>query len=86
MQICANISGALMLAGRLDYCTRDAPINNNSTMGLATLWLVILLCAFAAGDQVEISLNGDSWILSDTTGRVNKIPATVPGQVHLDLR
>eukprot|EP00731_Ephydatia_muelleri_P016388 Em0009g812a len=54
-------------------------------MGLATLTLVLLLCALATGDQVEISLDGDSWILSDTTGRVNKIPATVPGQVHLDL-
>lgn len=54
-------------------------------MGLATLLLVLLLSSLSTCDQVEISLNGDSWRLSDTSGRVNSIQATVPGQVHLDL-
>ena len=44
-----------------------------------------LLCVAVQGDQVEISLNGDSWSLSDTEGRVKAIKAQVPGVVHLDL-
>ena len=45
----------------------------------------LLLYHGAVGDQVEISLNGDSWSLSDTDGRVKGIQAQVPGTVHLDL-
>ena len=47
--------------------------------------LVLLLICGAVGDQEEISLNGDSWSLSDTEGRVKAIKAQVPGTVHLDL-
>ena len=36
---------------------------------------------------VEIPLNGDSitWTISDSEYHVKGLPATVPGQVHLDL-
>ena len=52
---------------------------------LVVLVLVLLFLQGAVGDQVEISLNGDSWSLSDTDGRVKAIKAEVPGSVHLDL-
>ena len=45
----------------------------------------LLLIGGAVGDQLEISLNGDSWSLSDTDGRVKAVKAQVPGSVHLDL-
>ena len=54
-------------------------------MFLALLLQLVLLVHVAVGDQVEISLNGDSWSLSDTDGRVKGIKAQVPGSVHLDL-
>ena len=63
------------------YCVRMAV---NHMLALALL-LQLLLFHEAAGDQVEISLNGDSWSLSDTEGRVKGIKAQVPGTVHLDL-
>ena len=46
---------------------------------------LLLFVHGGAGDQVEISLNGDSWSLSDTDGRVKAVKAQVPGVVHLDL-
>ena len=46
---------------------------------------LLLLVRGAVGDQLEISLNGDSWSLSDSDGRVKAIKAQVPGVVHLDL-
>ena len=46
---------------------------------------LLLFVHGAVGDQVEISLNGDSWTLSDTDGKVKAIKAQVPGTVHLDL-
>ena len=46
---------------------------------------LLLLVRGAVGDQLEMSLNGDSWSLSDTDGRVKAIKAQVPGSVHLDL-
>ena len=49
------------------------------------LLLQLFLLHVAVGDQVEISLNGDSWSLSDTDGKVKAIKAQVPGVVHLDL-
>ena len=52
---------------------------------LVVLLLQLVLLHRAVGDQVEISLNGDSWFLSDTDGRVKTIKAQVPGVVHLDL-
>ena len=56
---------------------------------LATMFLVLLLQLVllhgAVGEQVEISLDSDSWSLSDTDGRVKAIKAQVPGVVHLDL-
>ena len=54
-------------------------------LAMLALLLLHLLLQGAAGDQVEISLNGDSWSLSDTDGRVKAIKAQVPGVVHLDL-
>ena len=54
-------------------------------LAMLALLLLQLLFQGAAGDQVEISLNGDSWSLSDTDGRVKAIKAQVPGVVHLDL-
>ena len=54
-------------------------------MFLALLLQLVLLVHRGVGDQVEISLNGDSWSLSDTKGRVKAIKAQVPGSVHLDL-
>ena len=58
-------------------------------MIMATMLVVLLLelALFhgAVGDQLEMSLNGDSWSLSDTDGRVKAIKAQVPGVVHLDL-
>ena len=53
-------------------------------LALALLLQLVLLHG-AVGDQVETSLNGDSWSLSDTDGRVKAIKAQVPGVVHLDL-
>ena len=52
---------------------------------LVVLLLEMALLRGAVGDQLEISLNGDSWSLSDTDGRVKAIKAQVPGVVHLDL-
>jgi preprotein translocase subunit SecG len=52
---------------------------------LALLLLQLVLLQGAVGDQLEISLSGDSWSLSDTDGRVKAIKAQVPGVVHLDL-
>ena len=53
---------------------------------LVFLLLQLLLFVHGGvGDQVEISLNGDSWSLSDTDGRVKAVKAQVPGVVHLDL-
>ena len=51
--------------------------------------LVVFLLYFSLVrcDQAEFTLDGDTWTISDTEGRVNKkgVPAIVPGQVHLDL-
>ena len=52
---------------------------------LVVLLLELALLRRAVGDQLEMSLNGDSWSLSDTDGRVKAIKAQVPGVVHLDL-
>ncbi len=66
-------------------------INNcmHFNCGRSAMFLVLLLQLVllhgAVGDQVEISLNGDSWSLSDTDGRMKAIKAQVPGSVHLDL-
>ena len=54
-------------------------------MFLALLLLKLVLLHGGVGDQLEMSLNGDSWSLSDTDGRVKAIKAQVPGSVHLDL-
>ena len=54
-------------------------------MFLALLLQLVLFGHGGVGDQVEISLNGDSWYLSDADGRVKAIKAQVPGSVHLDL-
>ena len=52
---------------------------------MLALLLQLFLLHVVVGDQAEISLNGDSWSLSDTEGRVKAIKAQVPGVVHLDL-
>ena len=52
---------------------------------LPVLQLLHIFFSKVVGDQVEISLNGDSWSLSDGAGRVKSINARVPGTVHLDL-
>ena len=52
---------------------------------LALLLLQLVLLRGGVGDQLEMSLNGDSWSLSDFEGRVKAIKAQVPGVVHLDL-
>ena len=51
------------------------------------LVLVVFLASLAlvVGDQTVISLDGDDWFLSDSSGRFKEVQATVPGQVHLDL-
>jgi hypothetical protein len=54
-------------------------------MFLAILLQLLLFVRGGVCDQFEISLNGDSWSLSDTDGRVKAIKAQVPGSVHLDL-
>ena len=49
---------------------------------------VLLLSAFlavASSDTEVISLDSDKWLLSDSSGRVKNLQATVPGQVHTDL-
>ena len=43
------------------------------------------LLAVGAADEIVISLDGDKWLLSDSSGRVKGLQATVPGQVHTDL-
>ena len=50
-------------------------------MFLVLLLLGLVLLYGAVGDQLEISLNRDSWSLSDTDGRVKAIKARaqVPG-------
>ena len=50
--------------------------------------VVVLVAVLAVGtaDQTVISLNGDNWILSDSSGRVKGLQATVPGQAHTDLQ
>ena len=52
---------------------------------LVLLHQLLYFFSRAFGDQVEISLDGDSWTLSDSAGRVKAIEAHVPGTVHLDL-
>ncbi len=57
-------------------------------LGFALLGLVLgFLCLFGVveADQVEIPLNGNSWVLSGSSGRVKSLQATVPGQVHTTL-
>jgi hypothetical protein len=54
-------------------------------MFLAILLALLFFVRGGVCDQLEISLNGDSWSLSDTDGRVKAIKAQVPGSVHLDL-
>ena len=48
----------------------------------------VLLAAFvavASADQSVINLNGDNWLLSDSSRIVEGLQATVPGQVHTAL-
>ena len=52
---------------------------------MLVLLLQLVLFHAVLADQVEISLDGDSWSLSDSAGRVRPIKARVPGTVHLDL-
>lgn len=54
-------------------------------MDVYFLMLVASLVGTAAAYQTVISLNGGDWLLSDSSGRVNGLQATVPGQVHTDL-
>ena len=64
-------------------------ISHDLNMKLQELCVLsaLLYSSLVHGDQVEIPLNGDSgtWTISDSEGRVKGLPATVPGQVHLDL-
>ena len=52
---------------------------------VAVVLPLVLLLRGAVGEQVDYSLDSDSWSLSDTEGRVKGIQAKVPGSVHLDL-
>lgn len=47
--------------------------------------LSVTFLAFAAADEIVISLNGEKWLLSDGSGRVKDVQANVPGQVHTTL-
>lgn len=47
--------------------------------------ILLLSLSLVRGDQKEMSLNGDTWTLSDEAGRVKNIQATVPGVTHMDL-
>ena len=53
-------------------------------LGSVLLASSVLVCLGTAS-QVELSLNGDDWTISDVEGRVKNLQAVVPGQVHLDL-
>ena len=47
-----------------------------------------VLCQTGSTQQSSpeiISLNGNQWSVRDSVGNVTKIPAVVPGQIHLDL-
>lgn len=49
------------------------------------LLLLISIVALCEGvPQQVVNLTGSSWTVVDGEGKV-KVPATVPGQVHLDL-
>lgn len=52
---------------------------------LVSALLSVTFLAFAATDEIVISLDGDKWLLSDGSGRVKDVQATVPGQVHTTL-
>ena len=47
--------------------------------------VLVALLSLVAADEIVISLDGDKWLLSDSSGRVKGLQATVPGQVHTDL-
>ena len=64
---------------------RNCDCFTESVMLVFLLLQLLLFVHGGVGDQVEISLNGDSWSLSDTDGRVKAVKAQVPGVVHLDL-
>lgn len=62
--------------------------------GRAVAALAAVVAAFVGGGEcgaapspVTLSLNGTSWTVSNPSGNgnVSSTPATVPGQVHLDL-
>ncbi|XP_011405906.1 PREDICTED: beta-mannosidase-like [Amphimedon queenslandica] len=47
--------------------------------------LLLSALQYSKADQIERSLDGENWQLSDSAGKVKGLPATVPGIVHLDL-
>lgn len=57
------------------------------------MWILAILafafsCQISCAQQstpVEVSLNGNSWTVRNSVGNVTNIPATVPGQIHMDL-
>ncbi len=51
-------------------------------MKLLLILSIVSLCS--AVPQQVVDLAGSSWTVADLGGRA-KVPATVPGQVHLDL-
>ena len=47
--------------------------------------ILVAFLAVVTADEMVISLDGDNWLLSDSSGQVKGLQATVPGQVHTDL-
>lgn len=63
----------------------------NITMRLLTIAPLLLFVAFiststcAETSVLSLDLAGSGWTLSNEVGNVTGVPATVPGQVHVDL-
>ena len=52
---------------------------------MSVLCILGVLLAAASAEIEIVTLNGDNWLLSDSSGRVKGLAATVPGQVHTEL-
>lgn len=54
-------------------------------MEVSAIFLLAVCISAVSSTQSEVSLDGTNWFLSDSDGKVDRLQATVPGIVHLDL-
>ena len=85
-----NVRGGGARTARDRLPENGGPLGEVFFQGSPTVMKVhtVLLAAFVAvvsADQSVINLNGDNWLLSDSSRIVEGLQATVPGQVHTAL-